>query len=232
MKRTFLTLLVVAAASSALAQVPVAHRSIRHALPAQTQAAPPNITVQPSAAPAVNVQTAAPQITVQPAAPAQPSGGLINIGQAFNDSVAPYINAAVNALILGLVGFLAKRFTDTTGVQIDLGHRNSLVRALQNQAGSLLADGKVKMQGITVHVDSDALANAANNMLKSIPDAEKHFGLTPDYVEKRIVDMIPQTSAGAALVSQAHGGDAPATAADVAAGGAAVVSQIEAQPKA
>lgn len=154
-------------------------------------------------------------------------GGLIDIGQAFSDVLAPYINAAANALILALVGWACKRFTDRTGIEVDKGHRDAIVRGLQNQAGSLLADGKVKMQGLAIHVDNAAIATAANNLLKSLPDAEKHFGLTPEYVQQRIMDMIPQTPAGAALVAQAHTGDMPATAADVAASGAAVTQAIK-----
>jgi hypothetical protein len=131
-----------------------------------------------------------------------PSGGVIDIGQAFG-AFAPYINSAVNALILAAIGWACTRFQQSTGVTIDQAHRDSLAHALQNQAGSLIADGLVKMEGKTVTVPSAELATAAKEIIQCIPDAAAHFGLTPDYVAKRIVDMIPQTTAGAQIVSNA-----------------------------
>lgn len=131
-------------------------------------------------------------------------GGVINIGQAFGDAVAPYVDAAANALILALVGLALAWFKQKTGLDVDQAHRDALVRALQNQAGSLIADGKVALQGKAIAVDNAALAKAANEALRSIPDAAKHFGLTPEYVAKRIVDAIPQTEAGAQVVAAAH----------------------------
>jgi hypothetical protein len=133
-----------------------------------------------------------------------PAGGIINVGQAFNAAVAPYVDAAVQAGIAALVSWLLLGLQKKTGIAIDAGHRQALTTALQNQAGSLLADGMVKMAGVKVNVDSPALAKAANDALASIPDVEKHFGLTPEYVAARIIDTIPQIAAGAAMVAQAH----------------------------
>ena len=50
---------------------------------------------------AVGGPIGSPTFVIAPA----PSSGVINIGQAFNDVAAPYINALVNALILALVGW-------------------------------------------------------------------------------------------------------------------------------
>lgn len=170
-------------------------------MPSHSQTVPPGAV---EAAPVLNVPgisaIGSPTFVTPPAK----QGGIINIGQAFNEAAAPYIDAAVNALLLGLVGFAAKWWKDKTGTDLDKNLRDGLVRGLQNQAGSLLADGKVWMQDKTLQVNSPALAAAANNLLKSLPDAEKRFGLTPEFVKERIVDMIPQVSAGAAIVAQAH----------------------------
>lgn len=137
-----------------------------------------------------------------------PSGGIIDIGQAFGGVIGEDINAAINALILAgataFVGWLAAELKKRFGVTLDQGHRDALVRALQNQAGSLIADGMVKMEGTTVTVDNKALADSANEVLAVIPDAAKHLGLTPDYVSARIKDFIPQTAAGAAMIAAAQ----------------------------
>lgn len=152
----------------------------------------------PGYATIVGGQIGAPTYVVPPA-PA--SGGIIDIGQAFSQVAAPYINAAVNALILALVGWAFAELKKKTGIAVDEGHRDALVTALQNQAGSLIADGEVKLQGATVTVGSAALARSANDLLSSIPDAAKHFGLTPEYVAKRIIDTVPQIAAGAQMVA-------------------------------
>lgn len=131
-------------------------------------------------------------------------GGVINVGQAFSDAVAPYVDAAVNALILAAVGWGLAWFRQKTGLEVDQAHRDALVTALQRQAGSLIADGEAKMSGLKVTVGNAALAKAANEALRAVPDAAKHFGLTPENVAARIVDMIPQTTAGAQVVAAAH----------------------------
>lgn len=133
--------------------------------------------------------------------PQKSGGGVIDIGQAFSDVLAPYINAIIQAFILALVGWMCQRITQRTGVQIDAGHREAITKALENQAGSLIADGEAKFDGATVSVPSAAMGKAVNDLLTSIPAAAKHFGLTPDYVAKRIIDTIPQIAAGAQMIA-------------------------------
>lgn len=125
--------------------------------------------------------------------PAHAEGGVINVGQAFSDALAPYINAVVNALIVAIMGWVALKFKQKTGIEIEASHRDAIARALQNQAGSLIADGFAKVDKFgKVTVSSQALAQSVNDLMKSVPDAVKHFGVTPDKVAQRIVDTIPQ----------------------------------------
>jgi hypothetical protein len=131
----------------------------------------------------------------------QKQGGVINVGQAFSEVAEPYVNAAINALILAVLGWAFAVFKQKTGIAIDQGHRDALVRALQNQAGSLIDDGFVRVEGATVTVPNEQLAAAANEIIAVLPDAAAHFGLTPEYVAKRIIDFIPQTTAGAAIIA-------------------------------
>jgi hypothetical protein len=86
-------------------------------------------------------------------------------------------------------------------INIDAEHRASITAAAQRQAASLIADGKVALQGKTITVDNEALAEAANAALAAAPDAAARFGLTPESVAKRIVDFIPQSTAGAAIIA-------------------------------
>jgi hypothetical protein len=134
--------------------------------------------------------------------PPNKSGGIIDIGKLFGDVAEPYINAIIEALIVAGVGWVTKRIHDKTGIEIDAKNRDALTTFLQNEAGALMAKGAVRIEGKTVHVQSEALAAAANNASNVIPDAAKHFGLTPDYVADRIVAQIPQIAAGAQIMAQ------------------------------
>lgn len=133
-------------------------------------------------------------------------GGVIEIGQAFGDFLQPYVDAVVNALIVALIGWAFAWFRKKTGIEVDKQQRDALTTFLQNQASSLIADGMVKMEGKKVTVDSAALAKAANEIFTRVPDAAKHFGLTPanvgQAVADRIVDAVPQIAAGAHMIAQ------------------------------
>lgn len=172
--------------------------------PSTVQQAPASVQVDPQAA-MIGGPVGSPTY-VLPATPA-PKGGFINIGQAFSPIIEPYINALVNALIVAVIGWIGVLYTKVTGKQVEQHDRDAVARALQNEAGSLLADGKVQLlktvDGIKIHVDSDALANTANHGLSKIPDAVKNFGITPEAFAKRIIDTIPQVAAGATLLAQA-----------------------------
>lgn len=196
--------IIVAAALTAALLFPAAAQT-----PAASQALPAGFqAIAPALGPAVGAgQVGAPTYVVPPA-PEQ--GGVINVGQAFSAALEPYINAAVNALIVAFVGWLGMILKNKFNVSIDEGHRDALVTALQNQAGSLIADGAVKMEGAKITVPDKALAQSANEIMAVIPDAAKRLGFTPEYLQKRILDMIPQTAAGAAMVAAATPPAAPA----------------------
>jgi hypothetical protein len=135
-------------------------------------------------------------------APAPPSGGLIQFS-AFG-WLEPYVDSAANALILALVGYMATVLKTKWNIDLDQGHRNALTTFLQNRAASLISDGAVRMSGKSVQVDNAMLARAANQASLAIPGVLKRFGLTPDVVAAKIIDAIPQTTAGAAIIADAH----------------------------
>lgn len=136
---------------------------------------------------------------------------LVSISPAFADWMKPYIDATVNALILALIGYFATWLNTRFKVSLDASMRDGLTKALQNQAGSLIADGMVKMQGAKVDVHSGALKLAAQELMASVPDAADHFGLTPDAVATRIVDTIPQIAAGAQMIAKSTPAQATTT---------------------
>jgi hypothetical protein len=172
-------------------------------VPAAAPAQQPQVIVMPAApaAPAAPAQVTvtAPPAQVTVTAP-KPGGGFLDIGQAFNDAAAPYINAAVNVLIMAFIGWLATIAQKLTGKTLDEKDRGALAVGLKNQAGSLIADGVVSFKDGKIAVDSAKLERASGDLLKSLPDAAKRFGITPEFVQQRIIDTIPQIDAGAQIL--------------------------------
>ena len=162
----------------------------------------PQVGVSPTP---IIVNQAAPAAAV--AAPTG-GGGVINIGQAFGTILQPYIDALVQALIVSAVGWLAWLVKNKLGVDVDAKQRDALQAFLLNTANSLIAAGAVKMQGTTVTVRSEALSAEVNTAISRIPDALKHFGLdaptAAGILKDKILDAIPQTTAGAEIITQAH----------------------------
>lgn len=119
----------------------------------------------------------------------------IEIGQALNGSLQEVINAVVTAAIAALVGWVLMVVKAKFNVDIEAQNRAALTAFLQRQASSLIAMGAVKLNGIKVEVQNQALADAANMALAAIPDALKFFGLTPASLQQRIIDLLPKEPA-------------------------------------
>ncbi len=133
-------------------------------------------------------------------APAESKGGGFIQLSAFG-WLQPYADTLAQALIGAFFTWLgASKYKQW----LDQSARDALKVFLTNRASSLIADGAVKMQDKSVHVDNALLFRAASQASAAIPDALKRFGLTPDVVAAKIVDAIPQTAAGAAIIADAH----------------------------
>lgn len=140
---------------------------------------------------------------IQAPAVAAPSGGIIQLS-AFG-WLEPYVDSLVQALIAAGIAWIGK---SKYSQWLDQSGRDALQTFLQNRASSLISDGAVRMQGKAVHVDNGMLFRAASEASTAIPDALKRFKLSPDIVAAKIIDAIPQTAAGAAIVAAAHTEDA------------------------
>ncbi|WBL75589.1 hypothetical protein I3J27_21385 [Bradyrhizobium xenonodulans] len=138
----------------------------------------------------------------------------IDVGQAFTGGLVDAINGAVMAGITALVGWVCVVIRNKFNIDIEAKHREALTAFLNRQASSLVAKGAVKLQGLKVEVGNDALAVAANTALHAIPDALKFFGLTPEALQKRILDLLPQQPAVAqaqAIALDVHNPATPGT---------------------
>jgi hypothetical protein len=132
--------------------------------------------------------------------PATQSGGGIIQLKAFG-WLEPYVDTLVQTLIMAAFAWFAKT---KYGQMLDDTSRAALETFLKNRASSLIADGAVRIEGKSIDVHSEALQRAAAEASTAIPDALKRFNLTPDKVAAKIIDAIPQTAAGAAIVAEAH----------------------------
>lgn len=119
----------------------------------------------------------------------------IDIGQALSGSLQEVINAAVTALIAAIVTWAAYLAKKKFNIDIEAGNRDALTAFLQRQASSLVAMGAVKLDGVKIEVQNQALADAANQALAMIPGAMAFFGLTPAKLQQMIVDLIPKQPA-------------------------------------
>lgn len=119
----------------------------------------------------------------------------IDVGQALTGSLQEVINGVVTALIAALVGWVAIVIKNKFNIDIEARHREAITAFAQRQASSLIAMGAVKLDGVKVEVQNQALADAANKALAAIPDALAFFGITPASIQQRIIDLLPKEPA-------------------------------------
>jgi len=124
--------------------------------------------------------------------PSPSSGALLDVGQAFSASLAPVINATIQALLALGLGWLVWLARTKLNVSITADQQKTLQQWLTNQASSLIADGAVSVAGGKIVVKPDVLAKHAEEAAKQIPDAIAFFNMSPDLIASKIVDKLPQ----------------------------------------
>lgn len=151
-------------------------------------------------------------IVIVMASPGVAFAATIDIGDAFSGGLLDALLGAISAAIAALVAWVAMVIKHKFNVDIEKAHRDALTAFLQRQASSLVASGAVRLQGLKIEVSNAALAGVANTAIHAIPDALKFFGLTPEVLQKRIVDLLPQQPAVAQAQAVALDTMNPATA--------------------
>lgn len=109
----------------------------------------------------------------------------VNFGPLW-DGLAPYIAAAMGSIILAIAGWLAVLLQRWTGVSIDTKHREALAAALTTGVNYGLAKAGTAANNLTFDVRSQIIADAIVWVEKSVPDAVKHFDMTPETVAKMV----------------------------------------------
>lgn len=117
----------------------------------------------------------------------------INVADIWN-GIAPYLVAAIGALISAALGWLIALINRKLGISIDDSMRASLQTAATNAAGLVLNQLGNSLQGKKIDVGNQFVADAVNYVLKAAPDAVAHFGLTPEAIAEKILALLPQVA--------------------------------------
>lgn len=109
-------------------------------------------------------------------------------------------------IVIAVLGWLASLYARVTGKELEAKHREALQLALTsglNWAIQKVLDGKLNKDG-TVPEGQKALvvAKAQEYVKTSVPDAVRHFGITPSTMDKLVESKLP-TSAPASIYGDA-----------------------------
>lgn len=97
----------------------------------------------------------------------------------FIDPFRPYVMEVASIAIAGLVGWAARRVHQLTGLNIEARHREALQSALENGARLVIERIGRSAAGKSVPVGNAILEDGVEYVLRSVPDAVRFFGLTP-----------------------------------------------------
>jgi hypothetical protein len=92
-------------------------------------------------------------------------------------SLVPEILAAAGTAIALFTGWAATKFSQLTNIKIETAHREALHKAINT--GIQLA---IERFGVRVDVKNERIAQVAEWVIKSVPDALKALGLTDNAV--------------------------------------------------
>ncbi len=106
----------------------------------------------------------------------------------------PYLLAVVSVVATAIVGWLAELLRRKFNLDIDAAHREALQTALTNGAGLLIGKAGSAVAGKKLDLKSVALAEAVNYVLQAVPDAVRHFGITPEAVAEKLQAKLPQVT--------------------------------------
>lgn len=106
----------------------------------------------------------------------------------------PYLVAIVSVLAAAIAGWLAELLRRKFNLDIDAAHRDALQTAIANGAGLLIGKAASSLADKKLDLKSVALAEAVNYVLQAVPDAIRHFGITPEAVAEKIRAKLPQVA--------------------------------------
>lgn len=106
------------------------------------------------------------------------------------ETFRPFMVEIVSALILALVGWLVAIVRQKFGIDIDAKHRDALQAALLNAAGLIISRVGGTTRAFNLPASSPELKRGVEYVLSSVPDALKHFGITPETASHLLTEKL------------------------------------------
>jgi hypothetical protein len=118
------------------------------------------------------------------------------------DPFRDYLNAAIAAVIAGIVGWAGVLARKLFKVSLDSHQRAALQSALEKGARLVMDSLEARYGSKEVAISSPVIERGIQYVLKFAPGAVQHFGLTPDKLRQLIEPhLLPPASAPAPIVN-------------------------------
>ena len=111
-------------------------------------------------------------------------------GSAVFEIVRPYLVEFVGLLMIAIVGWLARTVKAKLGIDIEAGHREALQAALTNAAGLVINRAGGVIGALSLPTHNPMIAEGVDYVVKSAPDALKHFGITPEAAGRVLTEKL------------------------------------------
>lgn len=110
------------------------------------------------------------------------------------EAIKPYLVEIMAALVSLLIGWVVAKISKLTGLNIEARHREALQSALTNGVNYGIEKMGRSAAGMTLDVKNVLIADGIRYVQNSVPDAIRHFGLTPERIRQLL-----EAKLGAAL---------------------------------
>lgn len=109
----------------------------------------------------------------------------------FLDPIRPLLMEMVGLLVAAVIGWITMRLNRSLGMTIEARHREALQSALMNGAFYGLNQLDKAASSVTFDTHNKMVAEGVRYVQKSVPDAIKFFGLTPERLRELLEAKIP-----------------------------------------
>lgn len=100
------------------------------------------------------------------------------------DEILPYFLMVLGTIVTAALTWVAKKFNDSTGMNIEAKHREALQSALLN--GARAAIDRYRPEELSIDVRNAALKEGVEFVIRSVPDAVDYFDLSPDDIQRHL----------------------------------------------
>lgn len=114
----------------------------------------------------------------------------LSTGSAVFEIVRPFLVELASALIVAIVGWLAVTVKAKLNIDLDAKHREALQAALTNAAGLVINRAGGMAGALALPSRNPLIVEGVDYVVKSAPDALKHFGITPEAVGSVLTEKL------------------------------------------